>query len=680
MMPRISAPQARDEDRRPPAGRDRSLPLGAAVVLVPGVLVAALSLFSGGFFPGAVGAATAALLLLLVARLTVAREPLEGVGPAVVLVGAALAGFAAWTLVSASWSGSSSRAVVEYQRVLLYLTVFALIGSVGRTDGRAALLVRGLAAGAAAVGVAALAVWLLPDVFRVDRAFGGDRLNWPTSYWNTTALLAALGAVWCLHLTAAPRERRPVRLLGAAAVPPLAAVVLFASSRGAAAAGIVAVLAYVLLARSRGLVTALVATVPPTVAGLVLTADLDPIALERPSTAALASGQDAALTLAVCALVAAALRWALLALVDGRIAAVRGPSPRARRAGAAVAACVVVVGAVAAGAPGRVADAVDEFSSPADVVVTDDRAGRFTELGNNGRLEIWRVSLRSGFDAAPVRGVGAGGFELLWERDRPPGRPAVVDGHSLYLEVLGELGVVGLALLVLALGGMLVALARRTRGEGRHAWAALLATSLALLLHAGADWDWEMPAVMAWVFGAGALALAAAPTAAAGPARPAPGTTARVLAGLGCLALAVLPALVWRSQGHAVDAVEALRAGDCRAASLAALDATETLPVRSEPLEILAYCQVRRGRGTLARRSIEAAIARDPGNWELRYGQALIVGATGGDPRGPARSAVRRNPDAPAARALLRRLEAGERRTWRQTALSAPLPLPSEVP
>ena len=103
------------------------------------------------------------------------------------------------------------------------------------------------------------------------------------------------------------------------------------------------------------------------------------------------------------------------------------------------------------------------------------------------RTWYWNVAWQEAADS-PLLGRGAGTFELAWLERQPVDR-IVVDAHSLYLEALAELGVVGLILLALALAPPLVLALR-------HAYAPAAAGGyVAFLLHAGIDWDWEMPAV-----------------------------------------------------------------------------------------------------------------------------------------------------------------------------------------
>jgi O-antigen ligase len=117
----------------------------------------------------------------------------------------------------------------------------------------------------------------------------------------------------------------------------------------------------------------------------------------------------------------------------------------------------------------------------------DSGASRLASVQSN-RYEYWKVAVRS-FADHPLAGVGSGGFQAEWLRERPF-REGVRDAHSLYLETAAELGLVGLALLALLLGGIMAA-ARRTL----PALAGSVAALAAWALHAGIDWDWEMPAL-----------------------------------------------------------------------------------------------------------------------------------------------------------------------------------------
>ena len=102
------------------------------------------------------------------------------------------------------------------------------------------------------------------------------------------------------------------------------------------------------------------------------------------------------------------------------------------------------------------------------------------------RAWYWNVAWQEVVDA-PIVGKGAGTFELAWLERQPIPAP-VLDAHSLYLETLAELGLVGLALLGLALAPPLVA-------GFRGVEAAATGGYVAFLIHAGLDWDWELPAV-----------------------------------------------------------------------------------------------------------------------------------------------------------------------------------------
>ena len=114
--------------------------------------------------------------------------------------------------------------------------------------------------------------------------------------------------------------------------------------------------------------------------------------------------------------------------------------------------------------------------------LADDLAAQ----GGGFRPWYWHVAWHEASDF-PVAGRGAGTFELAWLEQQPI-EESVLDAHSLYLETLAELGLVGFGLLALALAPPLVTAFRGTSAAAAGAY-------VAFLFHAGVDWDWEMPAV-----------------------------------------------------------------------------------------------------------------------------------------------------------------------------------------
>lgn len=647
---------------------------------LPALLTLYLSFNSGGFFPDATGFAVVGVSLVLVLRITLAERPLAGVSGPVLVAAGALTLLAIWTLLSALWSGSPARAVLDFDRVLLYLLALVTMATLPVTRARLEWALRAFAATVTVVCLAGLTSRLLPDVLRTQPSEVVERLSYPVSYWNALGLLAAAGAIACLHLTSGPRQPRVVRSLSAAGIPLLAATLLLTFSRGAIVAAILGVLAYTVLGRPLGLLGGALAAAPTTALALVEAYGAELLSSENPTgPAAIAQGHELAPVLLACALGAGLVRLALTPVDDllerhferGAVATagVTG-GPRLAAVTAMVALALVTL-LLALDVPDRVERQYARFVEGNSLATVETR-DRLTSAAHNGRLDHWKVAVDS-FRAARLQGQGAGTYQVLWARDRRVNFN-VLDGHSLYLESLAELGVVGLALLVVALLTLAVALALRARGPQRSLYAAVLAAGLAWAVHAGVDWHWEMPAVTTWVFALGGLAVAApagAPSRGRGPAQ-----LTRIVAALGCLLVAVTPALAALSQQPLEESVAAFRRGDCTRSADTALASISYLSVRPQPFELLAYCDVRAGLSELAVKSMRKALARDPANWEYHYGLALVRGAAGLDPRPQAAAALALNRLSPLTQeAAIELGTADGPREWRRRALKARLPL-----
>jgi O-antigen ligase len=668
----IAPPSAAEAPAPPRRGFDAGRAGQVLALAAPALATLYFSFNAGGFFAGSTGVAATVLGLAFVLRMTLVEEPFAGAGRGLALAAAALGLFAAWTIASAFWSDGSARPIIEFDRALVYWFALVLFGCTALRRGAVARAQELLAAALVAVCGAGLVTRVLPEVWTIGPNVAGDRLSYPLTYWNAMGLLAGLTAILLLHLTASERSPAVTRVLAAGALPVAAATLFFTFSRGGLAAAAVGLVAYPLAVRSRGLITALVAALPPTVVALVFCYRADLLGSADSATpAAVAQGHDVALAVALAALGAAGLR-ALCLRLDRVLLAPRKENRLGRRfgPGVAVAAAVATVAAfLALGGPGYLGDQYDRFVNDKSIDDSPDLRARFVNPASNGRVEHWRVAMDT-FEREPLRGVGAGGYVYEWARDRDIDLK-VEDAHSLYLEVMAELGLVGLVLLLIALLTLLAGLARRCRGDGRHLWAGLLAMALAWCVHAGLDWDWEMPAVTFWLFAFGGMALAAARTS----ETRRPRRFTRVALSVACLALVVTPALMAISQGQLNRASQAFDRGDCGEAIDAALAASRAAPVRPEPLEIIGYCDVRLGQEELAVRMLRASVERDPRSWRTHYGLAVVQGAAGMDPRPEARRALELNPLDPLARETAT-LFAGANTPegWRRRALRARLP------
>lgn len=648
--------------------------LGLAVtlglLLVPAALLLVLSFRSAGVGPGATAVAAAAVGALCTIRVALGGS----VAPtrSQLVSGGALAALALWSLLSALWSDSTARALIEYDRVLLYLFVFVLLATVPHTAASLRWLIRGLFAAVLTVCLVSLASRVLPGLVPVDSIFDNRRLRYPLESWNGMGLLASLGIVLAVHHTASDREHRVVHLAAAAAVPLLVATLILTYSRGAVAAAALGIAAYVLLARQRNLLPGLLIIVPASLVAAVATFGADQLAGTQPASAAASAQGRTLLVILLGTAAAAALLRTLLARTAVQITLSPIVLRRVIPALAAAGLIGLLVVAVTQHIPQR---ALANVSDAEGSRRHDDVQGRFRYLSLNRNVH-WDVALDA-WSAHPVLGTGAGTFELLYDR-RPGLYPAPqIDGHSLYIEALGELGLVGLALILVVLVPILAALGRRIRGPDRAVYAAALAAVLAWMVHAGVNWDWETTALTAWIFAVGGLVLGRRdPVAAPRPRR----LRLRVAAAVACTGLLVVPVLLAVSEQRLQAATRALLSGDCRSAVARADNARAALSVRPEPHTVLGLCALRSQRPTVAARHFERARERDPGQWKPYYGLALARAMAGRDATALISGARVRNPTDPVIEDTARRLaRAQSPRLGKQIAAEAPLPVADQV-
>lgn len=121
------------------------------------------------------------------------------------------------------------------------------------------------------------------------------------------------------------------------------------------------------------------------------------------------------------------------------------------------------------------------------ILIASHRLSATGPVGRN-RSTYWRVAWHE-YERNPVLGSGAGTYVDYWIRERPD-RSFTRTAHNLYLQSLAELGPVGLALVLVALGLPVAAPA----GRRDPLVAAATGGYAAYLIHTAVDWDWQLPA------------------------------------------------------------------------------------------------------------------------------------------------------------------------------------------
>src|SRR4051794_23397952 len=390
----------------------------------------------------------------------------------------------AWSLLSNLWAESVDSAMVDSARWLLYLSVFALLALALR-GARAARI----ALGAVTAGAVVVALYMAARMLTGDGSplFLGTRLNGPLGYVNGQASALLLG-FWPL-VALAERHRN-------------------AAARGAALALATLVAGLVVLTQTRAIVPALglsvlvmVVVVPGrerrlwalAVIGVAFAIAAQPVLdVYRSATAAGAVHEDVIADAARALLIASVLAGAVWAVISqaasARLLTERPGFVRASRIGVVVVTVLALCVAIAAvGNPvTRVRDEARAFVE----LKGSSGTSRFLTGGGN-RYDYWRVAVHQLRDN-PVAGVGAGNFDRTYFLERKTTED-VKQAHSIELQVLGELGVVGGLALALFISVILMSLGRMARVASRDpARIGLVVAAggmfVTWLAHASVDW------------------------------------------------------------------------------------------------------------------------------------------------------------------------------------------------
>jgi len=634
----------------------------ALVLLAPAALIY-LSFNAGGYFPNTPAFVAIIFAQALVLRTTLADRPFEGFGRALAIPLGALTLYAAWQLTSALWSHATARTLDSYDRTLLYVLALVLFGSVRYSRRQAGMLVRAVFAGLAAVCLIGLISRVLPHVWPTASSFFNSRLNYPLTYWNAEGMVAAMVSILALHISADRAEHWSMRVLAATLFPAVAATLLLTFSRGAIGVAIIGLIAYCLLTRAATLPTTLLALAPTTAIALHSAWDATLLATHHPtSPAAISEGHHVAIVVGACMLGAGLLRAALLP-ADRRIVdlpIVKTPPAPILRAGAGTAVILVLVAiALAAGGGSFAVREYDSFVSRNAAPSASQTRERLTDPANDNRLPLWKAAVKI-FDTERLRGTGAGTYQQYYLRYRVDS-PYVTDAHSLYLQSLAELGVVGFGLILVVVFGILSGLAARIRGPDRPLYAALFATTLAWAVHQALDWDWQMPAVTLGLFILAGAALTR-------PRDGRPGRSGlpanRSLVAFGWLVLAVAPLLAGISYARLQRSGRDLRRGECVAAKRMALSSMSLSAKRPQSYVIIGVCDLEQGFAQAAVPAMSKAASLEPDSWEEQYWLAVAQAGAGVDPGPAIRRALVLNPLEPSLKSTVQLLASSSPRQW----------------
>jgi O-antigen ligase len=634
-----------------------------------------VTFFAGGGLPPVQQATTTEIILTLACGaiiaaaviLTPRARRVYGLWP----VGLLLA-FAALSALSVVWSVQPDASWQNAGLMLAYSAVFGAAVVLARAaPARWPAVIGGVTLAAVVVCGYALLTKVFPSWLDAHDIYA--RLQAPYGYWNATGLTAAMGVIGCIWLGA---RRRGHALLSALAYPAIGLLIvtlMLAYSRGALVALVMGLALWfaVVPLRLRGAAVLLLGAVA---AGLVVAWDFSQSALSSDSVElharVVAGRQLGALLLAMLLLLAIA------GLAIGFYTGRHAPSRAARdNAGAVllsilVLAVVAFVGALAVSHRGLTGSISHGFNTLTNThaPVPAETPGRLTAIGSV-RAVYWNEALKV-FQAHPVLGAGARSYGTASLRYRSEDLEAN-DAHGFVVQTLADLGLVGLAIVLVLLLTWMAAAGRAThpfnrrwtswRELRRDGWQSIgwrpledraelgeqraysperigMLSMLCLVVvfgvHSTVDWTWFVPGdacvalvCAGWLAGRGPLTgTSGVDRATVGRRWVTGGAGGSSFNEIGPLRLGIAAAVViaallaawaqWQPQRSADASQEALAlsATNPSAARTAAQNAVDYDPVSAEALFTLSTIQQHAGQSALARATLVRAVHLQPSN------------------------------------------------------------------
>ena len=481
--------------------------------------------------------------------------------------------------------------------------MFLLVAAIGAGGARRrGQLLDGITLGMTIVVVLAVLSRLTPALFPHQTLQDAapefrPRLAYPFNYWNAVGSYVALTIVLVLH-AACRADRSPrFRAVATALLPWLGLALYLTFSRGSVIAAAVAVGIVLWLSPRRfaafgSLAIGVAAALPAVILAAVS---------RQLNDGVLSSGSERSEGLRLLA---------FLLVLTGSVYVIRlrvERSPLPRRAAAAlaphtrkltIAAAVLVLAAAVVSAP-KIADRISSFSDPVvfqGTVTTDRIETRLTSGSGNGRAQFWKSSWHA-WEASPVGGRGAGTWEFWWRRHATINAPTR-NSHSLFFDVLAELGTLGVLTLLGFVGAVLwacLAAARRATGPERAGLASIAGACVAWTIGAATDWTWQIPALTVVFFALAALAASALREQRAPAAEP-PRVPALGLRALefGVWTLVVVQGIAAVASWSILRSERALARNDDAGAESSALTATVVEPWLADGWSQLGLARVRK--------------------------------------------------------------------------------------